>query len=181
MVSRAQVKNPYTRPLLYALIFSPIIEPFSIVPSPMTLVVYEHYLSWVLVCGCCYCLVTKSCWTLFDPMDCSLPCSAVLGISQARILEWVAISFFRASSWPRDQTYISGIGRLILYHWATREVCLHVGNWYKAWGSSFYFSSLILFILSCWILGIQLWIKPYPCPQGLHGPVRFGNSHACNG
>ena len=49
-------------------------------------------------------------------MDCSLPGSSVHGISQARILEWVAISFSRGSSKPRDQTHISFIGRQILYH-----------------------------------------------------------------
>ena len=44
----------------------------------------------------CMCvLVTQSCSTLCDPMDCSLPGSSVHGISQARILEWVAISFSR--------------------------------------------------------------------------------------
>ena len=41
------------------------------------------------------------------PMDCSLPVSSVHGISQARILEQVAISFSRASSPPRDQTQVS--------------------------------------------------------------------------
>jgi len=46
---------------------------------------------------------------------------AVHGISQARILGWVVISFFRWCSWPRDQTRISCIGRQILYRWATRE------------------------------------------------------------
>ena len=40
--------------------------------------------------------------TLCDPLDCSLPCSSVHGKSQARIVEWVAISFFRGSSWPQD-------------------------------------------------------------------------------
>ena len=39
------------------------------------------------------CLVTQSCLILCNPMDCSLPGSSVHGISQARILEWVAISF----------------------------------------------------------------------------------------
>ena len=39
------------------------------------------------------CLVTQLCPTLCDPMDCSLPGSSVHGISQARILEWVVISF----------------------------------------------------------------------------------------
>ena len=43
-------------------------------------------------------LVTKLCLTLCDPMDCSLPDSSVHGILQARILEWVAISFSRRSS-----------------------------------------------------------------------------------
>ena len=54
-------------------------------------------------------------------MDYSLPVSYVLGISQARILEWIAISISRGSSWPRDRTHISFIGRWILYHWAIRE------------------------------------------------------------
>ena len=44
---------------------------------------------------------------LCDPMDCSTPGSAVCGVSQARILDWVAISFSRGSSQPRDQTLIS--------------------------------------------------------------------------
>ena len=73
----------------------------------------------------CY-LVTKSCPTLHDPMDCSPPGSSVHGILQARILEWVAISFSRRSSWPGDQTLISCIsclGRWIPYHGGTREVC----------------------------------------------------------
>ena len=54
-------------------------------------------------------------------MDCSPPGSAVYGISPARILEWVAISFSRGSSQPRDQTHISCTDRWILYPWATRE------------------------------------------------------------
>ena len=54
-------------------------------------------------------------------MDCSPPGSSVHGISQARILEWVAISFSRLSSQPRAQTHVSGIGRQILHHWVTRE------------------------------------------------------------
>ena len=41
------------------------------------------------------------------PMDCSLPYSSVHGISQARILEWVAISSSRGSSWPRDRRFFT--------------------------------------------------------------------------
>ena len=47
-------------------------------------------------------LVSQSCLTLFDPMDCSPPGSSVHGILQARILEWVAISISRGSSQLRD-------------------------------------------------------------------------------
>ena len=46
----------------------------------------------------CCCSAAKSCLTLCDPMDYSLPGSSVHGISQARILEWIAISFSRESS-----------------------------------------------------------------------------------
>ena len=53
--------------------------------------------------------VAQSCPTLCDPMDCRLPGSSVHVIFQARILEWVAISFSRGSSWPRDQTQVSRI------------------------------------------------------------------------
>ena len=55
------------------------------------------------------------------PHGCCLPGSSVYGISQARILEWVAIPFSRGSSQPRDRTHVSFIGRRILHHWATRE------------------------------------------------------------
>ena len=48
-------------------------------------------------------VVSDSC----DPMDCSPPGSSVHAIFQARILEWVAISFFRGSSWPREWTRVS--------------------------------------------------------------------------
>ena len=53
--------------------------------------------------------VTQSCLTLCNPMDCSLPGSSVHGIFQARVLEWVAISFSRGSSWSRDWTQPSRI------------------------------------------------------------------------
>ena len=48
--------------------------------------------------------VAQSCLTLFDPMDCSPPGSSVHGISQARILEWIAISFSRGGIKPRFPT-----------------------------------------------------------------------------
>ena len=48
--------------------------------------------------------VAKSCLSLCNPVDCSPPASSVHGISQAKILEWVTISFCRGSSWPRNWT-----------------------------------------------------------------------------
>ena len=53
--------------------------------------------------------VAQSCLTLCDPMDCSLPGSFLHGIFQARVLEWVAISFSRGSSQPSNQTWVSHI------------------------------------------------------------------------
>ena len=53
--------------------------------------------------------VTQSCLTLSDPMDCSLPGSSVRGIFQARVLEWIAISFSRGLSRPRNRTRVSHI------------------------------------------------------------------------
>ena len=63
--------------------------------------------------------VSQSCPTFCDPMDCSLPGSSVYGIFQARVLEWVAISFSRGSSWPRDRTRISRIVGRCFTVWAT--------------------------------------------------------------
>ena len=55
----------------------------------------------------CWYSVTKSCLTLCDSTDYSLPSSSDHGISQTRILEWFSISFSRGSSWPKDWTHIS--------------------------------------------------------------------------
>ena len=65
--------------------------------------------------------VTQSCPTLCDPMDCSPPGSWVHWIFQARILEWVAISFSRRSSQPSDWTRVSPIVGRCFTIWATRE------------------------------------------------------------
>ena len=75
----------------------------------------SKYLLMIMHCM----LVTQSCPTLCDPMDCSLPGSSVHGIVEAIRLEWVAIPFSRRSSWPRD--CVSCISRQILYSWANRE------------------------------------------------------------
>ena len=61
-------------------------------------------------------LVAQLCPTPCNPMDCSPPGSSDHGILQARILEWMGISFSRGSSQPRDWTHISCIADRLFYH-----------------------------------------------------------------
>ena len=68
--------------------------------------------------------VAQSCQTFCVPVDCSPPGSSVHGILQARILEWVAISFSRGSSQPRDRTWVSCIAGRCFILWTTRETSL---------------------------------------------------------
>ena len=77
----------------------------------------------------CYCcsvtkvkvkaLVTQSCPTLCNSMDCNPPGSSVHGILQARILAWVVIYFSRGSSQPRDWTWVSCIARWLFSIWVS--------------------------------------------------------------
>ena len=73
----------------------------------------------ILISHCCAQLLSHA-QLFWDPMDCSPPGFSVHRISQARILEWVAISYSRGPSQPRDWTHVSCIfctGRWILYHY----------------------------------------------------------------
>ena len=74
---------------------------------------------------CQFVVVAWLCPTLCDPMDYCLPGSSVHRILQARILEWVAISFSRGSSRPRDWTWVSCIAGRFFTSWATREVLVY--------------------------------------------------------
>ena len=75
--------------------------------------------------------VAQSCPTLCDPMDCSLPDFSVHGIFQARVLEWVAISFSRESSQPRDRTQVSCIVGRRFTLWARKpELSLLLAMWW---------------------------------------------------
>ena len=73
--------------------------------------------------------VAQSCLTLCNPVDCSPPGSSVHGVLQARILEWVAISFSRGSSRPRDRTPVSHIAGRRFSLCATREALIQA--WYS--------------------------------------------------
>ena len=66
--------------------------------------------------------VSQLCPTLCDHMGCSLPGSSVHGIFQAIVLEWIAISFSRGSSQPRDRTQVSRVVDRCFTIWDTREV-----------------------------------------------------------
>ena len=67
-------------------------------------------------------LVAQSCQTLCDLMDCSPPGSSVLGILQARKLEWIVIPFSRGSPQPRYLTWVSCIASGFFSIWATMQV-----------------------------------------------------------
>ena len=69
--------------------------------------------------------VPQLCLTLCDPMDCNPPGSSVHGILQARILEWVAISFSKGSSWPGDWTQVSHIAGRLFTNWVIRKDLFH--------------------------------------------------------
>ena len=72
-------------------------------------------------------LVAQSCLTLFDPMDCSPPGSSIHGIFQARVLEWVTISFSRGPFQLRDWIPVSCTAARHFAVWATREVSAKEG------------------------------------------------------
>ena len=122
-----------------------------------------YYMNWVLhVCVSeCVCVrpVTQSCPILCDPINCSLPGSSIRGILLARILEWVAISFSRGSSWPRDQTHISCIpcwqadslppALPGFYHWKSKLLSLPSPWQKKISGRTFYEYSTMAKTGSC--------------------------------
>ena len=91
------------------------------IPSHWCICLFFYQYHTVLITVKVKVLVTQSCPTLCDPMNCSPPGSSVHGILQARILEWVAILFFRESSQPRDQTWVSRIADRFFTIWAMRK------------------------------------------------------------
>ena len=105
-----------------------------------------EWLNWLTdSCQSCWFYILKDllsahaqlCQTLCNPMDCSPPLSVDFPL-QEYWSEWVAISYPRGSSRPRDQTGVSCFGSQILYHWATWEAICSVekGNSNRAIGSA---------------------------------------------
>ena len=95
--------------------------PNQIFLEPLWKTVWRFLKKLKIELSCCCYLVAKSCPTLCNPMDCSPPGSSVHGILQVRILKWVAISFSRGSSQPRDQTQVFCTAGRLFTIWATRE------------------------------------------------------------
>ena len=136
-----------------------------------TLKIWQVAICSTQICQCmwiCSCSVTKSCltvtpwtaacmwiscvfscWRFCNPMDCSRPGSFVHGISQARILGWVAISFSKGSSQPRDWTGVSCIAGGFFTNWAIREalliscIILAIQNSKKTWIQGWRFNKII--------------------------------------
>ena len=120
----------------YLIFIYSVRECSNFIDIPIAIQLYQHhllkrlsFLYCIFSLLCCrltdhrymhVCSIAKSLLTLCNLINCSLPCFSVHGIFQARILEWVTISFSRGTSWPRVWTWVSCvscIGRQILYHW----------------------------------------------------------------
>ena len=113
----------------------------------------------------------QSCLTLCDPMDFSSSGTSVLGIFQARILEQVAISYFRGPLWPRDWTRlscVSCIGRWILYHlgslnnvYRDTKILLGAGNFWLDVGNKKLKRCKLGTNLYCiWAISVSLYVIP---------------------
>ena len=101
-------------------------------------------------------LVPQSCPILWDPTDSSQPESSVHGILQARILEWVAISFSRGSSRFRDWTWVFCIAGRFFTIWATRDApCQGSPPAVPSYSSSGDLSAWLLFTTILW------WLLPH--------------------
>ena len=119
----------YTEGIFFSPTLIPLVGFFQLVS--VAKINFKHFLvnGDTSICLCMdMCTCAQSCLTLWDPTSCSSPGSSVHGISQARTLGWVFISFSRESSQPRHRawdSFISCTVRWILYHWATWESSLY--------------------------------------------------------
>ena len=134
---------------------------------------------YIYISPCVYVLISFShVWLFCNSMDCSLPVSSDHGFSQARILEWVAISFSKGSSQPRDwihtswfagkfstteppekpiHVYSDGIDRYYLYVCCITLLCMFI--------SLLHYLSEYILILKCrcsyWYLSFEFHIKVF--------------------
>ena len=136
-------------------------------------------------------LAVQSCPTLCDPTDDSTPVSSVHGILQARILEWVTLSFSRGSCWPRVQILVSCTTGRFFTVWATKEalyihihiyICVHIYTIYTHIYMCVHIYTLYTYIYVCiyvyiyelkwsplsrvWLLA-TLWTVAYQAPLSM--------------
>ena len=112
----------------------------------------------------------QACSTLCRPTDCRPLGSSVHGIFQARLLEWVAISYSRGSSEPRDQTRVSRISctsRQILYHCATGKP--HHSREVKQWKSL----SCVRLFVTPWAIQSMEFSRPPESNYSYHVCISF--------
>ena len=102
LISNLFLTSPWSLDFTIDTHSSGILSIFSLSCCFQRLLTCQSQLVCVCVCAC-----AQSCPSLRDPVDCSPPCSSVRGIFLVRMLEWVAISSSRESSWPRNKTCIS--------------------------------------------------------------------------
>ena len=117
--------------------------------------------------------VIQSCLTLCNPMDCCLPGSSILGIFQARVLEWVAISFSRVSFWPRDRTRVSCIIGRHFTVWATVTRGNHCSMF-------FFFPRIELLCLYEWNHLDLFWLLLLTIVSQIHSSTLLHHSFICS-
>ena len=120
-------------------------------------------------------LVAQSYSALCNPMDCSPPGSSVHGILQARILEWIAISFSRGSSWPRDRTHVSCVScmsRQTLCRLNHKEMVLYLKSHCQT--KVFCEFPSFVFYAACWKVDPCFIVLPLVLCQGSGGCVCVG-------
>ena len=129
----------------------------------------EWYWLWYSVSGVRQHVSPRSCLEMQDlsflrvcsvVSDSATPWTVAHRASQARILEWVAISFSRGSSWPRDQTRVSCIGRQIYYHRATWEALQDLRSHPNQLNENLYFNKI-----SRWLVSTSVYFNCYRRPM----------------
>ena len=99
--------------------------------------------------------------TLCDPVDCRPPSSFVPGISQARILEWIAIPFSTGTSGPRDRTFISCIAGRLFTIWAARRALIQLQYNIKTRWLTLVQSTELIWILSAKDIHLGICVSLY--------------------
>ena len=108
--------------------------------------------------------VAQLCPTFCDPVDCSLSGSSVHGIFQARVLEWIAISFSRGSARPRNRTRVSWIAGRRFTVLATREAL-------KLYTYIIYMYNIHTICIYVWASPVAQWVKNLPEMHALQEPL----------